>query len=1217
MERVDLKERMKANMRFMAVTALLAMGFTRVAGAAVTISAVGDGSGYDISGTEVAGFRSTGTAKTFDLDGDDAYGTAGYIVFGGTAVSGGGHALFGDATAYSNPSFVTTFAEGANFHSISKYTSYPLYDDPSQPISETVADFGATAVAIANANTGAGAWNEILTFTIDDSAPSSFRVGLMAGPEGNTDGRWDPSGLRISFEGGAAVEASGLPIIAGTGMVFFDVSVTAGTTGTFSIESQRRLSTGGSSISGVTFDVAELTSTTIKIDFGTIAPAIANWNQFSGTGTVTVSNLVSFADGIDTGVSIEIAGIEGQAATFDDASALGGSSDASIYSDALQNAGTEDDRLYVTISGLAPGVPYEIFGGALNGYDFGAEWICGTQIQTDAVNDGSCFATLTNVVADTNGQIYFEIHDPSNAAAPAADRNVGLAELTITSLVGLPPSINNEYGVSDLYADAATLMGTLVSTGDAPTQVWAYWGETDGETTVGAWAHSADLGIRDTGVFSVEVTNLTTDVEYVYRCAASNRYGLAWTDLQSFTPTFPRISVDPVQIAEGDSGSSVAIFTVRLSRAYPEAITFSFSTVDGSAVASVDYGAQSGERTFLPGETELQIAISIYGDTQDEGDESFSLVLQQPANAVLENGTALGMIFSDERDSYLSPSALVADADNGLLYVAETTAARIGIVDLSSDLLIDGIDLPQDPSGLVLSSDGSTLYVTAGVADGAVYVVDTATKSLTQTIPVGHSPRAPVLASGNLLYVCEQFTKSVAVVDLASGSVTERIDVLREPFAAALSLDGSKLLVANLLPHQPSTQTGVAASVSVIDTSSSLVSTNIVLPPGSHSLRDMAVSPDGSYAVVGHTLGRYRVPATQLFRGWQNTSALSIIDIASETLYNTVMVDDLDEGAANPWGIGFTDDGATLCLAHAGTHELSAIDWPGLLAKLGTATGNVCDDLSYLAGIRRRLPLPGNGPQDVAIVGSKVYAANYYSDSLAVADVTAGQEYTAREIAIGWEMPPTDVRLGNRYFHDATLSAQQWQSCASCHPGVRADGLNWDELNDGFGNAKNVKSLLNSHYTAPTTWTGVRPNAETSVTAGLLFSHYVKFKGDENLMVDEFLKALEPVPSPYLVDGELSEAAVRGQVLFNARCTYCHSGPYLTDQSLHDVGTSTAYETRPFDTPSLIEVWRTAPYLHDGRAQTIGDVLNTFQHGSAAGLSDSEIDDLVEYVNSL
>ena len=49
---------------------------------------------------------------------------------------------------------------------------------------------------------------------------------------------------------------------------------------------------------------------------------------------------------------------------------------------------------------------------------------------------------------------------------------------------------------------------------------------------------------------------------------------------------------------------------------------------------------------------------------------------------------------------------------------------------------------------------------------------------------------------------------------------------------------------------------------------------------------------------------------------------------------------------------------------------------------------------------------------------------------------------------------------GERLFNDTTLCHQRWQSCASCHPDGRTDGLNWDLLNDGIGNPKNTKSLL-------------------------------------------------------------------------------------------------------------------------------------------------------------
>jgi cytochrome c peroxidase len=57
-----------------------------------------------------------------------------------------------------------------------------------------------------------------------------------------------------------------------------------------------------------------------------------------------------------------------------------------------------------------------------------------------------------------------------------------------------------------------------------------------------------------------------------------------------------------------------------------------------------------------------------------------------------------------------------------------------------------------------------------------------------------------------------------------------------------------------------------------------------------------------------------------------------------------------------------------------------------------------------------------------------------------------------------------------------------------------------------------------------------------------------------------------------------------------------------------------------FDTPTIIENWRTAPYLHDGRAATMREVLTTYnpedKHGITSNLSDQDIDDLVEYVLS-
>ncbi len=87
-------------------------------------------------------------------------------------------------------------------------------------------------------------------------------------------------------------------------------------------------------------------------------------------------------------------------------------------------------------------------------------------------------------------------------------------------------------------------------------------------------------------------------------------------------------------------------------------------------------------------------------------------------------------------------------------------------------------------------------------------------------------------------------------------------------------------------------------------------------------------------------------------------------------------------------------------------------------------------------------------------------------------------------------------------------------------------------------------------------------------------------------------------------------------------CNRCHPSPLYTDLKRHDVGTRRWNErTDRFDTPTLVEVWRTAPYLHDGRYTTIRDLLVEGWHGlrrrRSDNLSEQEIDDLVEFVLSL
>ncbi|MHC4589218.1 MAG: cell surface protein [Planctomycetota bacterium] len=577
---------------------------------------------------------------------------------------------------------------------------------------------------------------------------------------------------------------------------------------------------------------------------------------------------------------------------------------------------------------------------------------------------------------------------------------------------------------------------------------------------------------------------------------------------------------------------------------------------------------------------------------------------------------------------YLSPVALATDAEARFVCVAMATGHRLTIIETIEGRVVREIPLPEAPSGVV--ADGMTLYVTGDAPAGRVSVIDVRTGDIERSFPAGHMPRSPVLApDGTTLLVLNRFEELVTFLNRATGTRIARVALPREPIDATLTSDGATLLVAHHLPVGPATAQSVAAEVSFVDTRSRTVTDTVSLPNGATSVREICLSPDGRYAFCTHILARYHNPTSQLVRGWINTNAVSIIDVSNRSLCATVLLDDVDLGAANPWAVACSNDGTTLAVTHAGTHEVSLIDLPALMKKLAglddDARTEVRNDLAFLLGVRRRVPLPGLGPRAALFVGSDLYVAEYFSDSLGVIDTTAiaGEEVQAGTIALGSSAPTDPVRLGELHFHDARLCFQKWQSCSSCHPDGRADALNWDLLNDGLGNPKNTKSLLLAHETPPAMIMGGRASAEVAVRAGVRHIQ-AAIRPEEDLeALDLYLRSLRPVPSPYLVGNALSPAAERGREVFvKAQCDACHRSPYYTDLRQYDLGMGRGQdEARPMDTPTLVEIWRTAPYLHDGRARDLRSLITEHnegdRHGHTGNLSEAELQDLLAYLLSL
>src|SRR5262249_54168793 len=106
----------------------------------------------------------------------------------------------------------------------------------------------------------------------------------------------------------------------------------------------------------------------------------------------------------------------------------------------------------------------------------------------------------------------------------------------------------------------------------------------------------------------------------------------------------PSIAIAGVSANEGNSGTTPFGFTVSLSNPSYQAVTFYYATVAATATDGVDYQTTSGTLTFAPGETSKTITVAVNGDTTDEPDETFSVVLSNPGDATIGAGTGTGTI---------------------------------------------------------------------------------------------------------------------------------------------------------------------------------------------------------------------------------------------------------------------------------------------------------------------------------------------------------------------------------------------------------------------------------------------------------------------------------------------------------------------------------------------------------------------------------------------
>lgn len=526
----------------------------------------------------------------------------------------------------------------------------------------------------------------------------------------------------------------------------------------------------------------------------------------------------------------------------------------------------------------------------------------------------------------------------------------------------------------------------------------------------------------------------------------------------------------------------------------------------------------------------------------------------------------------------------------GVSFLGEGHDVAVAVYDEDSVVILSAkgekqktVSVFDEPYGVVSSADGKRLFVTLDFP-GDVVEIEIASGSVVRTIEVGEFCRGLAYSEReNRLYVSEYYTGNVSAVDLASGKLADSWPgISNDNLSRQITLHPTrnKLYLAHIRSRVTAVhgEGSIFPYVSAIDT-----------------------APNGTGL---ESKRRRRIPM-DAFRGALVT--------------------------ANPWDCAISPDGKLFFVVFAGTDDLFACD--------------VIDDDYKEIGYRNYVRL-GRNPRAVRV--SPDSSTCYVYNALDF-EVVGYEASTMKEISrVSVTEPPysQEFLLGKVLFYSALqpMASRRWISCASCHPDGQADGRTWHNP-EGL---RNTQSLAGMKWTHPIHWSADRDEVqdfEHTVRGPLMQGQgLVRGKlnaelGEKNSGLSEALDAMAVYSnshnftlSPFSKSG-LSESALRGKAVFNSaetKCATCHSGPLYADSTpqtkivRHNVGTGDdpAEKLPPeYDTPTLLGLYRTAPYLHHGKAQTLEEIFTKFNpqdmHGKTSHLKPEELADLVEFLKSL
>jgi len=595
----------------------------------------------------------------------------------------------------------------------------------------------------------------------------------------------------------------------------------------------------------------------------------------------------------------------------------------------------------------------------------------------------------------------------------------------------------------------------------------------------------------------------------------------------------------------------------------------------------------------------------------------------------------------EQQVQYKTPLNLALAPNGNEIYLACESSHSVIVIETKSQSKTAEIRVGGHPHDVTFHPDGSRVYASNRL-DDTVSVIDTSSRKVIATIPVGDEPHGVLTDnSGKHLYVLNTSSDDISVIDTSTLKEIKRLRASRNPWSLSLSPDGKKIYVTNNLSRFVEFRTPSQSEITVLDTERVVVQDRLIAM-GTNLLQGIAWHPQGEFACFTHERTKNLVPMTRLLQGWTITNGIGIV--WQNGTVDQVLLDEPHICFPDAADVTFTPNGRYALVSSSGSNRIALVDVSKLISMIQSATeyerkhilpNHMGKPTEFVVA---HIPTQ-DSPRGIVITpdSNTAYTVNALDDSVTVIDIA--ERRAVKRIDLGGPKKITKIRRGEKLFHSANITFHRQFSCHTCHPDGHVDGITYDIEPDGIGfNPVDNRTLRGILDTAPFKWEGTNPSLsrQCGPRLAVFFTRINPFTPEELSALDTYISTIPRPPNRYRPLGaDLTPAQSRGKLVFERtmandgrmiprenRCITCHFPPLYTDREQHDIGTKMTMDQEGiFDTPHLNNIYDSAPYLHNGIAETLEEIWTEYnpddKHGVTNDMTKDQLNDLIEYLKTL